>query len=118
MAIAHSVLVSIRDAARAGEAGVGVEVVPVGEEDVGEAVGRVGDLDLDPGQAALEEGAEVGGPGTEIGLPGRAPGGDRRLEAVLGVAVDEMVVVVAGEEDQPLAAQLLGGRVKSPSAAV
>ncbi len=45
-------------AARAGQAGVRVEVVPVGAEHAGEAVGGIGDLDLHPGQAPGEEGAE------------------------------------------------------------
>ena len=98
-----------------------VEVVAVGAEHAGELVGRVGDLDLDPRQAAAEEGAEearadmVGVIGGAAALRGRRePGGELRLEPVLGVAVDEVVVVVAGEEDEPLAGQLLGDQAQQP----
>src|SRR4029077_17142785 len=42
-------------AARAAHPRVRVEVVAVGAEDTGEAVGRVGDLDLDPWHARPEE---------------------------------------------------------------
>ena len=99
---------------------MGVEVVPVGAEHAGEAVGRVGDLDLHPGQAAGEEGAEVAGPGEPpnrrrlAAEQRRAPGGELRLEPVLDVAVNEVVVVVAGEEDEPLAGQVLGDQAQQP----
>ncbi len=94
-------------AARAGEPGVRVEVVAVGAEDAAELVGGVGDLDLDPGQAALEEGLEEGRAGRGVAGRRRAPR-QRRLQPVLLVAVDQVVVVVAGEEDEPLPSQVLG----------
>jgi hypothetical protein len=84
---------------------VGVEVVTVGAEDAAEAVGRVGDLDLERGQPAFEEGTEeawAGGGAVRRG----GPLGQPCLEPVLFVAVDEVVVVVAGEEDEALAGQL------------
>ena len=98
-------------AARAAHPRVRVEVVAVGAEDAGEAVGRVGDLDLHPGQARFEEALEEARAGRLAGRAAvRAQGlaaGQRRLEPVLFVAVDEVVVVVAGEEDEALAGQLL-----------
>ncbi len=60
-------------AARAAEPGVRVEVVAVRAEDAAELVGRVGDLDLDPGQAPGEEGAEEAG-----ARAGGALAGDRQ----------------------------------------
>jgi hypothetical protein len=91
---------------------VRVEVVAVRAEDAGAGVGRVGDLDLDAGQAALEEPLEELGAGRLGGrhaLVVRAlAAGERRLDhAVLVVAVDEVVVVVAGEEDEAPAPQPL-----------
>ena len=50
-------------AARAAHPSVRVEVVAVGAEDAGEAVGRVGDLDLHPGQPMLEKLLEEAGAG-------------------------------------------------------
>src|ERR1700710_1665101 len=79
--------------------------VAMGAEDVAEAVGRVGDLDLDPGQAALEEFAEEDRAGREAGP---VAGGQLRLQPVLLVAVDEVVVVVAGGEDEAAADHLRG----------
>ena len=101
-----------------------IEVVAVGAEDAGEAVGRVGDLDLDPRQPPGEEGAEEAGAGLCLVVAGKAvgfgkvgrreAGGKLRLEPVLGVAMDEVVVVVAGEEDESLAGQLLGDQAQQP----
>ena len=90
----------------------------MGAEDAGEAVGRVGDLDLDPGQPAFEEGAgRRPGPAARIARCRSGRGARRRparLQPVLFVAVDEVVVVVAGEEDEALAGQLLGDQRSRP----
>ena len=91
-----------------------VEVVAVGAEDAGEGVGRVGDLDLDPRQAAFEEGAEVAGADGGGAVGGAVSLGQLRLEPVLLVAVDEVVVVVAGEEDEPAAGHLLRDQRQQP----
>ncbi len=94
-----------------------IEVVTVSTEHAGEAVSRIGDLDLDSGQPPGKEGAEEAGanPVGVIGGPApllrrRKPGRQLRLQPVLGVAVDQVVVVVAGEEDEPLPRQLLGNQ--------
>src|SRR6185312_7989099 len=96
-------------AARAAHPRVRIEVVAVGAEDTGKAVGRVGDLDLDPGQAVLEEALEEGRAGWLLDRGAVRTEGfaarQRRLQLVLFVAVDEVVVVVAGEEDEALAGQ-------------
>ena len=103
---------------------MGVEVVAVGAEHAGEAVGRVGDLDLDAGQATGEEGAEEARPrrggvgGRLTAQQRRPPGGELRLEPVLEIAVDEVMVVVAGEEDQPLAAELGGDQVEQAGGSI
>ncbi len=90
---------------------MGIEVVAVGAEDAGELVGRVGDLDLHPRQLALEKGTEEIRPGGAA-WRNRVAAGQRRLEPVLLVAMDEVVVVVAGEEDEPLAGQLRRDQVE------
>jgi hypothetical protein len=103
---------------------VRIEIVAVSAEDAGEAVGRVGDLDLDPRQAPGEEGAEEAGAGPGLVVGGEAlsfgevgwreAGGKLRLEPVLGVAMNEVMVVVAGEKDESLAGQLLGDQAQQP----
>jgi len=85
---------------------VRIEVVPVGAEDAGEAVSRVGNLDLDAGQTAGKKGAEetrARGGRVERRLAAQQRRPARRqlcLKAVLDVAVNEVVIVVAGKEDQ------------------
>jgi hypothetical protein len=110
--------------ARAGKASVRIEVVAMAAEDAGEAVGRVGDLDLDPRQPPGEEGAEEAGTGPGLVVAGEAvsfgkvgrreAGGKLRLEPVLGVAMDQVMIVVASEEDESLAGQLLGDQPQQP----
>ena len=95
-----------------------IEVVAVGTEHAGEAVSRVSDLDL-----AHRAGGGRGTSGRSLGLAARTRAPARRsaavparrqlrLEAVLEVAVDEVMVVVAGEEDQPLADQVGSDQVE------
>ena len=92
---------------------VEVEIVAVGAENSGERVSGVADIDLDPVQTTLEKAAEEIDP---THLPGelvrRPSGRELELDQRLLLARDQMVIVVAGQEHEPLALELLANQVK------
>jgi hypothetical protein len=90
-----------------------VQVVPVRTEHVAEGVRRVADLDLDAFEALLEEPAEAAGPLQRIVRPLRgAVEAQFQLDQRLGIPRHEIVVVVALQEDEALALELLAYEVE------
>ena len=104
-------------APRAREASVRVEVVSMCAKDIRKRVGRVGDLDLDPGQTTLEKGLKVArcraGIRQDQSWQCRWRSRSRVAPRRLG---GQVMVVVAGEEDEPPADQLFADRRSRPSA--
>ena len=89
--------------------GVEVEVVAVGAQNPGERVRRVPDLDLDPVETSLEESpeeidsAQLATQRCPVGSAGR----ELELDQRLLLAPDQMMVVIAGQEHEPLSLELL-----------
>ena len=100
---------------RAGSPRVEVQVVPVGAEHAGERVRRVADVDLDPVEPTFEKAVKEIDPAQLAAELARRPAGRQlELDQRLLLASDQMMVVIARQEYEPLALELLAHHLEQP----